>query len=558
MDNAIEDEFLKSFNEKLRSEIIAKLNPRNIYGGKKLGTHGQEYVQIYSMLENTFKLREGKSIIIIGPRGVGKTHLVENALHDLETVKRYTFFTVRLNGSFFKDDTVAIKEIARQLDWYLEKYNPSQRENLQRATFEQKTVTNTMNVIIDILDRTRLKETDENIDLNDKKNGPSETKPSLFVPIVFVIDEIDRYTHSAKQTLLYNLFDMAQSSSSKKGEGRGNKSTAGTTISVVGISTKTTVREQLEKRVKSRFSQRIIQVNKVKDLEEFCRCVYDMVCFTDEECNGTDDGHCKHRREFNELMQKHIFDKGELRKMIVENFYTIKDVNAIRNELIVFIMSNFSPLTYCHLNDYRNRNVEVMRTLSESELKLLISCCRAKILNNVLQINFDMAFDEYSRMILSERRDIQSRIQVVGMSLKNHEGSYLLDRDAMQICWERLCDLGLLERQAVSFYGTHLSGQGAGRGGRKDDSGTGSSASTGTGSSRAVRTLSTSALMKGSINSSSSAFANAAGAITPSGVAVCGVELDDIDPASLHQIHDADTTPGVSWWWLEQWKRVAQ
>ncbi|GAV29789.1 hypothetical protein PMKS-003292 [Pichia membranifaciens] len=235
MDNFIEDEFLKSFNGKLRSEVIAKLNPRNISRGKKVGTHGQEYVQIYSMLENTFKLREGKSIIIIGPRGVGKTLLVENALHDLETVKRYTFFTVRLNGSFFKDDTVAIKEIARQLDWYLEKYNPSQRENLQRATFEQKTVTNTMNVIIDILDRTRLKETDENIDLKDKKNGPRETKPSLFVPIVFVIDEIDRYTHTAKQTLLYNLFDMAQSSSTRKGEGRGNKFTGGTTISVVGI-----------------------------------------------------------------------------------------------------------------------------------------------------------------------------------------------------------------------------------------------------------------------------------------------------------------------------------
>lgn len=553
MADAKENEFLKLFIGKIRSEVIAKLNPRNISGGKKLSTHGQEYAQIYSMLENTFKLREGKSVMIIGPRGIGKTLLVENALHDLETVKRYTFFTVRLNGSFFKDDTVAIKEIARQLDWYLEKYNPSERENLQRATFEQKTVTNTMNVIIDILDRTRLNETDERVDSKDEKNGTSGTKPSLFVPIVFVIDEIDRYTHSAKQTLLYNLFDMAQSSSSRTEDGGDTKSSGGTTISVIGITTKTTVREQLEKRVKSRFSQRIIQFNKVRDLEEFCRSVYHMVCFTEEECDENEDGYSTCRRQYNELMQKYVFEKGELRRLIVENFYTIKDVNAIRNELIVFIMSDFNRLTYHHLSDYRNRNVEVMRTLSESELKLLISCCRAKILNNVLQINFDMAFDEYSRMILSERRDIQSRIQVVGMSLKDYEGSYLLSRDAMQICWERLCDLGLLERQAVSFYGNsaHLTGQR----GRKDDSFT---TSTGTGSGQAVRTLSTSALTKGSINTSSSSFSSAAGAITPSGVAVCGVELDDIDPSCLRPIHDADTTPGVSWWWLEHWKRVAQ
>lgn len=548
MNTAINDAFLKSFNGKIRSEVIAKLNPRNTYGEHLFSNHDQEYDQIYSLLENTFKLREGKSAIIIGPRGVGKTFLVETALHDLERTKKYTFFTVRLNGSFFKDDTVAIKEIARQLDWYLEKYNPTERENLQRATFEQKTVTNTMNVIIDILDRTRLNEAEEDTKQENHQKSREERKPYLFVPIVFVIDEIDRYTHSARQTLLYNLFDMAQSSSSKTGEDGRNKPASGTTISVIGLSTKTTVREQLEKRVKSRFSQRIIQINKARDLDTFCQCVYDMLCFTDEECTEINDGYGNQRRQFNNIMHKHIFEKGQLRKLIVENFYTIKDLNAIRNELIVFIMNDFGRLSYHHLNDYRNRNVELMRTLSESEMKLLISCCRAKIMNNVLQINFDMAFEEYSKMIRSERRDMQSRIQVVGMSLKDSEGTYLLDRDAMQICWERLCDLGLLERQAMSFYGSNTKAS------RRDDSGT-----TGT-TGRVGRPplTTTNSILKGSANTSSSAFANVAGSITPGGVAVCGVELDDIDPDTLTPIHDANTTEKTSWWWLEHWKRVAQ
>lgn len=441
--------------EKIRNEVIAKLNPRNLTAGKTFDIYSQEYEQIYNLLENTFKLQEGKSAIIIGPRGIGKTVLVENALNDLKNQKKYDFFAVRLNGSFFHDDSIAIKEIARQLDWYLAKYNPSERETLKRATFEQRTVTNTMNVIIDILDRTRLNEEDEEfgIELKDGDGSNKRVKAAMVIPVVFIIDEIDRYTHSAKQTLLYNLFDMAQSSSSKTGGGSSsfNKVGSGTTISVIGMSTKTTVREQLEKRVKSRFSQRIIQINKIRGIEEFCQCIYDMVSINLEEETDTEINDMNRmRKEFNEMIKKEIFEKGRLRRLIVENYYTIRDLNALRNELIVYIMNEFNQLMYKHMKDYKNGNIDMITTLSESELKMLISCCRAKIKNNVFQINFDMAFDEYWKMMLMERRDIQAKIQVVGMSLRGDDDNYLLDRDAMQICWERLCGLGLLEGQVVS------------------------------------------------------------------------------------------------------------
>lgn len=543
-------------NEKIRRSVIKKLNPRNITKGNTFINCNLEYEQIHTLLENTFKLREGKSALIIGPRGVGKTVLVERALYDLEHNKKYDFFTIRLNGSFFKDDTSAIKEIARQLDWYLEKYNPSERENLKKATFEQKTVTNTMNVIIEILDRTRLNEDDEEkndlksyVENNDKTKR--RKKNSFFIPIIFIIDEIDRYTHSAKQTLLYNLFDMAQSSSSKTG-GDSADYGSGTTISVIGISTKTTVREQLEKRVKSRFSQRIIQINKVRELEEFCKCVYNMVYFEDEEIKKCEEGNDylfkKAAEKFNENMKKMIFEKGKLRRLIVENFYSIRDLNALRNELIVYIMNNFSELKYDHLKDYKNRNIEVMKTLSETELKMLISCIRAKIKNNVLQINFDMAFNEYSKMVLSERRDIQARIQVIGMSLTDNEGGYLLNRDAIQICWERLCDIGLLERQPMSFYGNTSSVNTNRNNSRKDENG------------RVIRNPANSILKYNqSVVSSNvkSAIGSAVGSITPGGVAVCGVELDDIDPTIFIRdgVHATET---VSWGWLETWKRVAQ
>jgi len=62
--------------------------------------------------------------------------------------------------------------------------------------------------------------------------------------LIFIIDEIDLFCTHHNQTLLYNLFDVAQS--------------AQTPICVLGITSRLDVIELLEKRVKSRFSHRQI------------------------------------------------------------------------------------------------------------------------------------------------------------------------------------------------------------------------------------------------------------------------------------------------------------
>lgn len=62
--------------------------------------------------------------------------------------------------------------------------------------------------------------------------------------LIFIIDEINLFCTHHNQTLLYNLFDVAQS--------------AQTPICVLGITSRLDVIELLEKRVKSRFSHRQI------------------------------------------------------------------------------------------------------------------------------------------------------------------------------------------------------------------------------------------------------------------------------------------------------------
>jgi origin recognition complex subunit 4 len=71
--------------------------------------------------------------------------------------------------------------------------------------------------------------------------------------LIFIIEEFDLFCAHHNQTLLYNLFDVAQS--------------AQTPICVLGVTCRLDVVELLEKRVKSRFSHR--QIFLLPDSEDF-------------------------------------------------------------------------------------------------------------------------------------------------------------------------------------------------------------------------------------------------------------------------------------------------
>lgn len=73
--------------------------------------------------------------------------------------------------------------------------------------------------------------------------------------VIFIIDEFDLFATHPRQTLLYNLFDIAQSRKAP--------------IAVLGCTTRLDVVEMLEKRVKSRFSHRYIYLSLPKNLAAF-------------------------------------------------------------------------------------------------------------------------------------------------------------------------------------------------------------------------------------------------------------------------------------------------
>lgn len=91
------------------------------------------------------------------------------------------------------------------------------------------------------------------LDPSTTSTDPTSTSTS----IIFILDHFDEFLTHPRQTLLYNLFDIAQSRKAP--------------IAVICLGRQVNVIDGLEKRVKSRFGGRIEQVGRPRTIEEFWR-----------------------------------------------------------------------------------------------------------------------------------------------------------------------------------------------------------------------------------------------------------------------------------------------
>ncbi|XP_063985608.1 origin recognition complex subunit 4 [Diachasmimorpha longicaudata] len=180
----------------------------------KFRHHGKERQNILELLKRTVEAGESNSALLIGPRGSGKTTLINSVLKELSVSKSFkeNALIVNLHGLVHTDDRLALKDATRQM----------QLENVVEdkvfGTFAEN-----LTFLLDCLKS------------GDKKRSK---------PCIFILDEFDLFCAHQNQTLLYNLFDVAQSAQAP--------------ICVLGITCRLDVIELLEKRVKSRFSHRQI------------------------------------------------------------------------------------------------------------------------------------------------------------------------------------------------------------------------------------------------------------------------------------------------------------
>jgi len=143
---------------------------------------------------------------------------------------------IRLSGHTEPNDRLALREIARQLSLqtgksYLVDVNADDDANVDDNPF---------------LDAT------PGINIPPPSHLPAliSVLPTLSRPVVVILDAFDLFALHARQALLYCLLDTAQSCR----VGQGNNG-----IAVIGVTTRIDTVNLLEKRVKSRFSGRMLR-----------------------------------------------------------------------------------------------------------------------------------------------------------------------------------------------------------------------------------------------------------------------------------------------------------
>ncbi|KAK6853141.1 hypothetical protein PG995_009953 [Apiospora arundinis] len=386
-------------------------------GSRRVRLKGQDeaYDKTYQLVEQTVLAGEGNSMMIIGARGCGKTLLVETIVADLAAENTESFHVIRLSGFIHTDDKLALKEIWRQLGKEMEV-----EDDLNKTSNYADTLASLLALLSHPSEITG---TDEGV-----------TSKS----VVFVIDEFDLFATHARQTLLYNLFDIAQARKAP--------------IAVLGLTTRIDVVESLEKRVKSRFSHRYVHLSLPKSVPAYWDICRQGLVIEEEdlESEGLDvklEGFEEFRRWWEARIEV-LRETPSFQDHLDYHFYTSKTAAALFTSLIM-PLSTLSPS--CLDLKMSSTNLErisleapdskqhLMAALSDLELAMLIAAARLDIVAHTDTVNFAMAYDEYSSQMGKQR------VQSAGSGmLALGAGGRVWGRGIAGMAWERLASLGLL------------------------------------------------------------------------------------------------------------------
>jgi len=356
--------------------IFASLSPR-LAGSLSSFFTGQEDSVKYllEMLHRTVDKGESNSLLVLGPKGVGKTSLVKHVLEKAASKASWkeNVVVVQLSGHIQTDDKVALRDITKQL-------------NLENVVGDK--VFGSFAEHLSFL-------------LASLKTGDTTSKP-----IIFILDQFDSFCSHKNQTLLYNLFDVAQSKA--------------VPITVVGISSSIDVTELLEKRVKSRFSHRHLYMWPMEKLDTFMEMISSLLLLGTEEFSGWDKS------------VKDFLAKKPVRRFIEQKIFTVdKSIRSLKTFLYQalgkMVQSQCSQLELDHLQTALDcsSNMEVnsmtsqLRDLSITELCLLIAIKHIEHIYDNEPFNFEMVYHEFVKFKRRKYSTLPDERSVVTKSWEN-------------------------------------------------------------------------------------------------------------------------------------------
>ncbi|KAL8856535.1 MAG: hypothetical protein Q9178_006850 [Gyalolechia marmorata] len=394
-----------------KSELLAGLTGRC----SSLVNLDEEYRKLHQLVAQTVLAGEGNSMLLIGPRGCGKTTLVESVISDLAREHQDDFLVIRLSGFIHTDDKLALREIWCQLGREVAAEN--------ETTGIRTNYADTLTSLLALLAHS-----------SEDEGNQNETARS----VVFVIDEFDLFASHPRQTLLYNLFDVAQSRNAP--------------IAVLGLTTRIDVVESLEKRVKSRFGQRYLYLSHPKNFSSFQDTCKSAVVSRNTsnkafvERVGSDAATAQQLRvAWNECVDALFAHDIQLDRFLRRLFAHSNCVATFKSSLLVPISlmgPSHVPIADSLLNSAllpSESKLQLLASLSDLELSLLIAAARLDVILDTNQCNFPMVYDEYVQ--LASHVKLQS--SAAGQTAVGG-GARVWGKDVARGAWERLMDLELI------------------------------------------------------------------------------------------------------------------
>ncbi|XP_018422278.1 PREDICTED: origin recognition complex subunit 4 [Nanorana parkeri] len=340
------------------SQVQAHLRLRLLqvaHPGKRCGVESQ-HKHLVELLKRTVIHGESNSVLIIGPRGSGKSMLLHDALKEILAVKelKENAITVQLNGLLQTNDKIALKEITRQL-------------HLENVVGDRVfgSFAENLSFLLEAL-----------------KTGDRTSS----CPVLFILDEFDLFAHHKNQTLLYNLFDIAQS--------------AQTPITVIGLTCRLDVMELLEKRVKSRFSHRQIHLLNSFSFTEYREMFRELLSLA----SGFPDGNFS--EQWNTNIQS-LQENKTVEDILQKQYNATKDLRSLHMLLLLALcrVNIAHPhLTVADLVEaYRLRSMDskanILHGLSILEMCLVIAMKHLQDTYQGEPFNFQMVHNEFQKFI---------------------------------------------------------------------------------------------------------------------------------------------------------------
>jgi origin recognition complex subunit 4 len=390
----------------LRNKILMKLHGKSQTDPYEIDDKLEE---LYNIVHSTVRNGEKHSCFVFGPRNSGKTAALNSVLRRLRSESSESidedFIVININGLAQRNDTLAVRAIAEQLDSEISRiYNVNLRDLEAKELLSRKSITNTFANILQVLDKEIL--------LNDGEVA------KIRHPVIFCIDEVDVYAHQNRQTLLYNLFELVEYSQ--------------TPVCVLCFTSNFTVKDLLEKRVRSRFSQRYLHFRKLPQ-EKFLT-VAKRILQVDEPSNELES-------EWNEKVELLIDGNTKVRRILIQNHMTINNIKEFQNCCVYPL----SMLTTAVLNDQdfakyledkvKQSYVKVVNSLSDIEILLLVSAARVIAKTDMSWVNLNMVYEEYVSELKSRSREIGSG---TGFGAVASTGLKTWSKDSCKSPWETL------------------------------------------------------------------------------------------------------------------------